>query len=49
LVKDESVDAIDDLGSERMLVTLLDGTLKYEEERLPRVDIDERSGPDTRM
>jgi hypothetical protein len=39
---------MDDLGSDMMLVTLLDGTLRYEDDRLPRVDIDERSTPDRR-
>lgn len=39
------MDAIDDLGSDIMLVTLLDGTLKNEL-RLPRLAIDDLSGPD---
>ena len=39
------MDAIDDLGSDIMLVTLLDGTLKNEL-RLPRLAMDDLSGPD---
>lgn len=39
------MDAIEDLGSDIMLVTLLDGTLRNEL-RLPRLAIDDRSGPD---
>ena len=49
MVKDESVDAMDDLGSERMLVTLLEGTLRYEDALLPTVDMEDRSGPLRRM
>jgi len=49
LVKDESVDATDDRGSEKVLVTLLEGTLRYEEHRLPNVDMEERSGTELRM
>ena len=44
-MKDESVDAIEDLGSDIMLVTLLEGTLR-KELRLPRLAMDDRSGPD---
>jgi hypothetical protein len=43
------VDATDDRGSDIMLGTLLEGTLKYEEARLPRVDMDDRSGPGRRI
>ena len=39
------MDAIEDLGSDIMLVTLLDGTLR-KEVRLPRLAMDDRSGPD---
>ena len=49
-MKDESVEAIEERGSDIMLGTLLDGTLKYDDARLARVDvdiIDDRS--DTRM
>jgi hypothetical protein len=49
LVKDESVEAMEERGSDMILVTLLEGTLKYDDERLPRVDMDERSGPERRM
>lgn len=47
-VKDESVDAMDERGSDNMLGTLLDGTLKYEEARLPTVDMDDLSAPESR-
>lgn len=39
---------MEDLGSENVLA-LLEGTLKYEDARLPRVDMDDRSGPGMRM
>jgi len=39
---------MEDLGSDIMLVTLLDGTLK-KELRLLRVDMDERSGAEMRI
>jgi hypothetical protein len=48
-VKEESVDAMDERGSESMLGTLLDGTLKYDDARLPTVDMDDRSAPDRRI
>lgn len=38
-----SVEAIDERGSENVLVTRLEGTLRYEE-RLPRVEMEFRSG-----
>lgn len=47
-VKDESVDATDERGSDSMLGTLLEGTLKYEEARLPTVDMDDLSAPERR-
>jgi hypothetical protein len=48
-VNDESVDAIEDRGSESTLGTLLEGTLRYDEARLPRVDMDDRSAPEGRI
>lgn len=39
------MEAMEDLGSDIMLVTLLEGTLR-KELRLPRLAMDERSGPD---
>jgi hypothetical protein len=43
------VEATEDRGSDSMLGTLLEGTLRYEEARLPRVDIDDLSAPEGRM
>jgi hypothetical protein len=34
------VDAIEERGSDIMLGTLLEGTLRYDDARLPRVDVD---------
>jgi hypothetical protein len=48
-VKDESVDAMDERGSESMLGTLLEGTLRYDDARLPTVDMDERSAAERRI
>jgi hypothetical protein len=48
-VNEESVDAIEERGSDIMLGTLLDGTLKYDEARLPRVDMDDLSAPERRI
>jgi hypothetical protein len=48
-VNDESVEAIEERGSDIMLGTLLDGTLRYEDARLPTVDIDDLSAPERRM
>jgi hypothetical protein len=39
-VNDESVDAIDERGSDIMLGTLLEGTLRYDDARLLMVDVD---------
>ena len=39
------MDAMEDLGSDIMLVALLDGTLR-KELRLPRLAMDDLSGPD---
>lgn len=43
------MDAIDERGSDIMLGTLLEGTLRYDEARLPRVDMDDLSAPDRRI
>lgn len=43
------MDAMDERGSESMLVTLLEGTLRYDEFRLPNVDMDDLSGRLMRM
>jgi hypothetical protein len=48
-VNDESVEAMDDRGSDSILFTLLEGTLRYDEFRLPSVDMDDLSGRDMRM
>lgn len=48
-MNDESVEAMDERGSDIMLGTLLDGTLKYEDARLPTVDMDDLSAPESRM
>jgi hypothetical protein len=40
---------MDERGSDSMLGTLLEGTLKYEDARLPTVDMDDRSAAERRM
>lgn len=40
---------MEERGSDMMLGTLLDGTLRYEDARLPTVDMDERSAAAMRM
>jgi hypothetical protein len=48
-VKDESVEAMDERGSESMLGTLLEGTLRYDDARLPTVDMDDLSAAGRRI
>ena len=48
-MKEESVDAMDERGSDIILGTLLEGMLKYEDARLPTVDIDDLSAAERRM
>lgn len=40
---------MEERGSESMLGTLLEGTLKYEDARLPTVDMDDLSAAERRM
>ena len=43
------MEAMDERGSDIMLGTLLDGTLRYEDARLPTVDMDDLSAPERRI